>query len=39
LKRMGSSDEIANGVLFLASEEASFIIGEHLIIDGGATID
>ena len=39
LKRMGHPDEIANGVLFLASEEASFITGEHLVIDGGATLD
>ena len=39
MKRMGTPDEIADGVLFLASEEASFITGEHLVIDGGATLD
>lgn len=39
MKRMGKPAEIANGVLFLASDEASFITGEHLVIDGGATID
>ena len=39
MKRMGTPDEIANEVLFLASEEASFITGEHLVIDGGATLD
>ena len=39
MKRMGRPDEIADGVLFLASEEASFITGEHLVIDGGATLD
>ena len=39
MKRMGNPSEIANGVLFLASDEASFITGEHLIIDGGATLD
>ena len=36
---MGDPLEIATGVLFLASDEASFITGEHLVIDGGATID
>lgn len=39
MKRMGEPEEIASGVLFLASDEASFITGEHLVIDGGATID
>lgn len=39
LKRMGRPDEIANGALFLASEEASFVTGATLVIDGGATID
>ena len=39
LKRMGEPVEIANGILFLASAEASFITGEHLVIDGGATVD
>ena len=39
MKRMGEPAEIAYGALFLGSDEASFITGEHLVIDGGATID
>ena len=39
LKRIGSPKEIAYGALFLASNEASYITGTELVIDGGATID
>ncbi len=35
LGRFGAPDEIANGILFLASDEASFITGACLIVDGG----
>jgi len=39
MKRFGSSDEVAKAVLFLASSDSSFIIGEEILIDGGiATI-
>jgi NAD(P)-dependent dehydrogenase (short-subunit alcohol dehydrogenase family) len=35
MERLGSPDEIANAALFLASEEASFITGHNLLVDGG----
>jgi 3alpha(or 20beta)-hydroxysteroid dehydrogenase len=35
--RMGSADESARAVLFLASDEASYIAGAELAVDGGAT--
>ncbi len=37
LKRLGDPKEIAYGALFLASDESSFMTGQPLIIDGGAT--
>ena len=38
LNRLAEPQEIANAILFLASEEASFITGASLMVDGGYTV-
>lgn len=38
LNRMGSIEEIASAVLFLASDQAGFVTGQTLIVDGGLSI-
>ena len=38
LGRMGSADDIASAVVFLAGDEASYITGQVLSVDGGLSI-
>jgi NAD(P)-dependent dehydrogenase (short-subunit alcohol dehydrogenase family) len=35
MHRMGESDEVAKTVLFLASDDASFITAANIFVDGG----
>ena len=37
LGRMGMPEDIANGILYLASDESAFVTGSELVIDGGMT--
>ena len=37
LGRVGTTEDISYGALFLASDESSFMTGSELVIDGGYT--
>jgi NAD(P)-dependent dehydrogenase (short-subunit alcohol dehydrogenase family) len=39
MRRLGLSEELANAIVFIASDEASFITGHILNVDGGKTAD
>lgn len=38
LRRLGSGEDIAKAVLFLASEDAAYVVGQALVVDGGLTL-
>jgi 3-oxoacyl-[acyl-carrier protein] reductase len=37
-KRLGTPEDIADVVAFLASDQARWITGQHILVNGGATI-
>src|SRR5580700_8883854 len=38
LKRAGTVDEVAQAILFVASDKASFLTGQALVVDGGQAV-
>jgi 3-oxoacyl-[acyl-carrier protein] reductase len=38
MRRLATTDDIARVVLFLASEDASYITGQTIVVDGGWSI-
>lgn len=36
--RFGAPDEVARTILFLASDEASYIVGQEIVVDGGMSL-
>jgi len=39
MKRLGSPDEVARAVLYLASEDASYVTGAKITVDGGVLLN
>ena len=38
MRHVGAMDDIANAIVFLASDEAGYVTGQELIVDGGYVI-
>jgi len=38
LGRMGKPEDIVNAIMFLAGEQASYITGQNIVVDGGLTL-
>ncbi len=38
IKRMGTTDEIANTIMFMSSDECNYMIGSNIVVDGGITL-
>jgi 3-oxoacyl-[acyl-carrier protein] reductase len=38
VRRVGEPDDIAHAIAFLAGEQASFVTGQTLYVDGGSTL-
>jgi 3-oxoacyl-[acyl-carrier protein] reductase len=38
MRRLGVPEDVAHAISFLASEGASFISGQVLVVDGGMTV-
>jgi 3-oxoacyl-[acyl-carrier protein] reductase len=38
LRRVGTPEDVAGAAVFLASDEAAFVTGHSLVVDGGFTV-